>query len=150
MTWSAPSHYLSQCCHVFIRPQLICCNEITFCLAFNKMHLEMPSATYRPLYIGINVLKLLFCWCDSIHFHRIYKSVSHLIRYFIQKRRIRNVGQTLHSLKYPLILVCSPESKVHGAIMGPTRALSASDWPHVGPINISMRVRISSFDIDPQ
>ena len=31
-----------------------------------------------------------------------------------------------------------PESKVHGAIMGPTWVLSASDGPHVGPMNLAI------------
>ena len=28
-----------------------------------------------------------------------------------------------------------PDSKVHGANMGPTWVLSAPGWPHVGPMN---------------
>ena len=28
-----------------------------------------------------------------------------------------------------------PDSKVHGANMGPTWVLSAPDWPHVGPMS---------------
>ena len=34
----------------------------------------------------------------------------------------------------------SPDSKVHGANMGPTWVLSASDGPHVGPMNLAIRV----------
>ena len=33
-----------------------------------------------------------------------------------------------------------PEGKVHGANMGPTWVLSALDGPHVGPINLVIRV----------
>ena len=33
-----------------------------------------------------------------------------------------------------------PHSKVHGANMGPTWVLSAPDGPHVGPINLVIRV----------
>ena len=33
-----------------------------------------------------------------------------------------------------------PDSKVHGSNMGPTWVLSASDGPHVRPINLSIRV----------
>ena len=33
-----------------------------------------------------------------------------------------------------------PDSKVQGANMGPTWALSAPDGPHVGPINLASRV----------
>ena len=33
-----------------------------------------------------------------------------------------------------------PDSKVHGANMGPTWVLSAPDGPHVGPMNLAIRV----------
>ena len=33
-----------------------------------------------------------------------------------------------------------PDSKFHGASMGPTWVLSAPDGPHVGPINLAIRV----------
>ena len=33
-----------------------------------------------------------------------------------------------------------PDSKVHGANMGPTCVLSAPGGPHVGPINLDIRV----------
>ena len=33
-----------------------------------------------------------------------------------------------------------PDSKVHGVNMGPTWVLSASDGPHVGPMNLATRV----------
>ena len=36
----------------------------------------------------------------------------------------------------------SPDSKVHGANMGPTWILSAPDGPHVGPVNLAIRVNI--------
>ena len=32
-----------------------------------------------------------------------------------------------------------PESKVHGAIIGPTWVLSAPDGPHEGPMNLAIR-----------
>ena len=34
----------------------------------------------------------------------------------------------------------SPDSKVHGTNMGPTWVLSAPDGPHIGPINLAIRV----------
>ena len=37
------------------------------------------------------------------------------------------------------ILVIIPDSKNHGANMGPTWALSAPDGPHVGPMNLAIR-----------
>ena len=39
----------------------------------------------------------------------------------------------------------SPDSKVHGANMGPTWVLSAPGGPHVGPINLVIRVYL--FDL---
>ena len=36
-----------------------------------------------------------------------------------------------------------PDSKAHGVNMGPTWVLSAPDEPHVGPMNLSIRVTIS-------
>ena len=36
-----------------------------------------------------------------------------------------------------------PDSKVHGANMGPTWVLSAPDGPHVGPRNLAFRVFIN-------
>ena len=37
----------------------------------------------------------------------------------------------------------SPDSKVHGANMGPTWVLSAPYGPHVGPMNLAIRVTLS-------
>ena len=37
-----------------------------------------------------------------------------------------------------------PDSKIHGANMGPTWVLAAPDGPHVGAINLAMRVVIES------
>ena len=39
-----------------------------------------------------------------------------------------------------------PDSKVHGANMGPTWVLSAPDGPHVGPMNLAIRVLLIDDD----
>ena len=36
-----------------------------------------------------------------------------------------------------------PDSKVHGANMGPTWALSVPGGPHVGPMNLAIRVYLN-------
>ena len=36
-----------------------------------------------------------------------------------------------------------PDSKVHGANMGPTWVLSSPDGPHVGPMNLAIRALAS-------
>ena len=40
---------------------------------------------------------------------------------------------------YSVLLYVVPDSKVHGANMGPTWVLSAPDRPHVGPMNHAIR-----------
>ena len=48
-----------------------------------------------------------------------------------------------------------PDSKVHGANMGPTWVLSAPDGPHIGPMNLAIRVppsrraQINTYDTMP-
>ena len=37
------------------------------------------------------------------------------------------------------MVTMNPDSKVHGAHMGPNRVLSAPDGPHVGPMNLVIR-----------
>ena len=57
------------------------------------------------------------------------------------------VNETFWSIKYRLwsrtLAVRSkrhvPDSKIHGANMGPTWVLSAPDGPHVGPMNFAIR-----------
>ena len=39
-----------------------------------------------------------------------------------------------------VLLMAYPDSKVHGANMGANRVLSAPDGPHVGPMNLPIRV----------
>ena len=51
---------------------------------------------------------------------------------------VQNVGQDLS--RYHCILQARyPDSKVHGANMGPTWVLSAPGRPHVGPMNLAIR-----------
>ena len=40
-----------------------------------------------------------------------------------------------------------PDSTVHGANMGPTWVLSAPDGPHVGPMNLVIRVVHHSWEL---
>ena len=50
-----------------------------------------------------------------------------------------------HRLMFPIppnFQIHSPDSKVHGANMGPTWVLSAPDGSHVGPMNLVIRVAL--------
>ena len=46
------------------------------------------------------------------------------------------------------MLANSPDSKVHGANMGPNWVLSAPDGPHVGPMNLAIR-EVMVFQVTP-
>ena len=50
---------------------------------------------------------------------------------------IGNMPLLMNKMKHELPIADS-ESKVHGANMGPTWALSAPDGPHVGPMNLAI------------
>ena len=45
----------------------------------------------------------------------------------------------MYSVKTAMLLPCTPDSKVHGSYMGPTRVLSAPDGLHVVPMNLAIR-----------
>ena len=50
-----------------------------------------------------------------------------------------------HHRRRDLVSCMYPDSKAHGANMGPTWVLSAPDGPHVGPMNLAIRVCNSRF-----
>ena len=60
-------------------------------------------------------------------------------------RKKCNDINAIYSIKYGYVssrLLCYgyiPDSKVHGANMGPTWVLSAPDGPHVGPMNLAIK-----------
>ena len=39
----------------------------------------------------------------------------------------------------PIFNIANPDSKVHGAHMGPIWVMSAPNGPHVGPMNLAIR-----------
>ena len=69
------------------------------------------------------------------------KPIVHLIRIFGKKCHLN--GLLTVFLQCPLvehesIITMIPDSKVHGANMGPTWVLSAPGGPHVGPMNFAI------------
>ena len=46
-------------------------------------------------------------------------------------------------------MITHPDSKVHGANMGPTWVLSSPDGPHVGPMNLAIRVIYAGIKVKP-
>ena len=83
-------------------------------------HIE--AKTYiAAIYKILTVVTFLLCYAIFISsvFHKAHCNFSFIIS--------RNVGWL------------SPDSKVYGAIMGPTWVLWAPGGPHVGPINLAIR-----------
>ena len=69
-----------------------------------------------------------WCSCDI---------TMRVIRWLLVQERRNSITNALE-----LHLSCTktiPDSKVHGANMGPTWVLSAPDGPHVGPMNLAIR-----------
>ena len=58
------------------------------------------------------------------------------------------VAYRRHDAHVTMASVAPPDSKVHGANMGPTWVLSAPDGPHVGPMNIATRAYTNSSSND--
>ena len=50
--------------------------------------------------------------------------------------RITQWGQSRAAIAWAII---TPDSKIHGADLGPTWVLSAPDGPHVGPMSLAIR-----------
>ena len=63
-----------------------------------------------------------------------------IIYWCIYIRLLASVSFTLQVPKALATSGQSPDNKVHGANMGPTWVLSAPDGPHVGPMNLAIRV----------
>ena len=51
-------------------------------------------------------------------------------------------------VKGQIIFWTIPDSKVHGANMGPTWVLSAPDGPHFGPMNLAIRDSGQQYEQD--
>ena len=129
---------------------------LIFVQIFSQVFWNMGSYhVLRKLYIIVNVTCILsslclecifpqFLWDEFLH------SIEIPLYFFIQSlnlwefivvvvlpfsSRDSGVGLTINQR--------TPDSQVHGANMGPTWVLSASDGPHVGPMNLAIRDTIT-------
>ena len=71
-----------------------------------------------------------------------YMEITRAPQYWSYVQRIQWWLMECHH-KGPVI----PDSKVHGANMGPTWVLSAPDGPHVGPMNLAIRDVFPCHDV---
>ena len=86
--------------------------------------------------IYVTSLNNLFDGISLKHKHDIHNCMKGPTPKFINDETLTNTLQETHGSAYDNY----PDSKVHGANMGPTWVLSAPDGPHVGPINFAIRV----------
>ena len=115
--------------------------------SFTKIHLKMSSGKWRLFCLGLNVLTYCVLATPYIdtdmgpHWLRLPEAPNH----YLNQCKLIISEVSWHSPKGKITVnavdIC-PDSKVHGANMGPTWVLSAPDWPHVGPMNLAIRVSL--------
>ena len=70
-------------------------------------------------------------WTFTVVWHRSVLLISF---------RCISLTPLVSGVLYTFDTIAYPDSKVHGANMGPTWVLSVPDGPHVGPVNLAIRV----------
>ena len=77
---------------------------------------------------------------QSGHLNQTSKQYIYYFGYFLTKNVFKNVICKMVAILFrPKFVKNIPDSKVHGAKLGPTWVLSAPDGPHVGPMNLALR-----------
>ena len=109
---------------------------------------------YPPYKWIHKLLSYLFRGMMFIHMYLAFKwEHKHWVKSLwpsdaIQHQIAKTLGSTLirHDPTLSVVSISNqcPDSKVHGANMGPTWVLSAPGGPHVGPINLAIRVYLLS------
>ena len=86
-------------------------------------------------------------WLNFVTFTRNKYPLMAKTQYMITRmlHRLHHILMSLMSkMNQELVIITSnPDSKVHGANMGPTWVLSAPDGPQVGPTNLAIREYLS-------
>ena len=88
--------------------------------AFLRVH---RLAQFWVLKVGFDFLNMAYSW-DLSSLHMRNKCLPH--------------GKYYKGIAIEYISI--PDSNVHGANMGPTWVLSAPDGPHIGPMNLAIKV----------
>ena len=76
----------------------------------------------------------------NVHAHLCEKMIANIQHWGSHLQLNRSSSAQAQSGNAWEIRVGDPDSKVHGANMRPTWVLSAPDGPHVGPMNLAIRV----------
>ena len=89
----------------------------------------------NPTCVNLLVCEL-FCWNLNNHLHFIWLTHTKSLCPWV-------IRISLEGRQAPAFLTY-PDGKVHGTNMGPTWVLLAPDGPHVGPMNLDIRVVYTS------
>ena len=82
----APSHYLNQCWHIFIKTPGSYLNEIIFRIwifSFKIMHLKISSGKWRLFGLGLNVLQIL----NALHQISVQSNIHNVLFWNTDLRR---------------------------------------------------------------
>ena len=128
----------------FRAPHVWRSNELLTNLGQNKMATVL-LATYSNQKFCISIqISLKFVHEGPIN---IKPTLAQIMDWLVPKRRQTIIGNNHNGLIcqhcfmwwFGIELRPYPDSKVHGANMGPTWVLSAPDGPHVGHMNLAIR-----------
>ena len=103
-------------------------------------HYKCFGYVYIPRYYTLKNLrnggtcKYILCNCIFLIFSK-HKKMKCMVNMIPMQMKLFKLSYVLHFCYYP-------DSTVHGANLGPTWVLSAPDGPHVGPMNLAIRVVI--------
>ena len=128
---------------------LTCCMNMdivgrAFCTLSSPPHASVNSVAYSAPNHYLNKCWVIDNWAlgNKLQWHFKYKTFHSLKCSW--NHRLRNGGHfvmgEIIELRQVAINKYYPDSKVHGANMGPTWVLSVPDGPHVGPMNLAIRV----------
>ena len=105
-----------------------------------------PMWPYEPCY------QRCYIWWADVHRVQanciVYPPFSFYCRWLCSRCWSVFYQYILHSSNGLGPIIHCPDSKVHGSNMGPTWVLSAPDGPHVGPMNLDIRLPMCGWS-DP-
>ena len=108
-------------------------------ISYKKMNFNTPSAKWQPF--SSASIELLH---KSQHAPVPYPTMLYFVTEMCTCVHISVTNGALWDISLMHCGICEiglyPDSKVHGANMGPTWVLSFPGGPHVGPINLAIRV----------
>ena len=124
-------HQWQLCCPMYI---INMSNDILVCVPSCSVSMWTISLFCSPCKTYVWAISWLCCLMYCIN-------VSNVIAVLLD---VHHQYEQCHSYMCPFMYSINvdnvtPDSKVHGANMGPTWVLSAPDGPHVGPMNLAIR-----------